>query len=167
MPRLQSRLCVVFAPFVSQAFPQRTRDNRQTSRSASRNCKCSHIETRDKSPALGATKAIGLTAGRSAGQTHVSPKTMLWMLQFCSEQKIVAKIENNCKPLLSSLSPLHPPPLALKLASEFPGVVLANNVSIPIYCLHLNPTTLVDIRRDAILVNVTDSSNYMNSRRQI
>ena len=100
MPRLQSRLCVVFAPFVSQAFPQRTRDNRQTSRSASRNCKCSHIETRDKSPALGATKAIGLTAGRSAGQTHVSPKTMLWMLQFCSEQKIVAKIENNCKPLL-------------------------------------------------------------------
>ena len=42
-----------------------------------------------------------------------------------------------------------------------------NNVSIPIYCLHLNPTTLVDTRRDAILVNVTDSSNYMNSRRQI
>ena len=34
MPRLQSRLCVVFAPFVSPRFPQRTRDNRQTSRSA-------------------------------------------------------------------------------------------------------------------------------------
>ena len=60
-----------------------------------------------------------------------------------------------------------PPPLGLKLASEFPSVVPANNVSIPIYCLHLNPTTLVDTRRDAILVNVTDSSNYMNSRRQI
>ena len=66
-------------------------------------------------------------------------------------------------------SPLHstPSPLGLKLASEFPSVVPANNVSIPIYCLHLNPTTLVDTRRDAILVNVTDSSNYMNSRRQI
>ena len=34
MPRLQSRLCVVFAPFVSVRLPQRTRDNRQTSRSA-------------------------------------------------------------------------------------------------------------------------------------
>ena len=67
------------------------------------------------------------------------------------------------------ISPLStpPPPLGLKLASEFPSVVPANNVSIPIYCLHLNPTTLVDTRRDAILVNVTDSSNYMNSRRQI
>ena len=66
-------------------------------------------------------------------------------------------------PILStSLSPLR-----LKLASEFPSVAPPNNVSIPIYCLHLNPTTLVDTRRDAILVNVTDSSNYMNSRRQI
>ena len=67
------------------------------------------------------------------------------------------------------ISPLStpPPPLGLKLASEFRSVVPANNVSIPIYCLHLNPTTLVDTRRDAILVNVTDSSNYMNSRRQI
>ena len=147
-----------FCPFVSQEFPQRTRDNRQTSRSASRNCKCSHIETRDKSPAWGATKAIGLTAGRS-GQTHVPPKTMLWMLQICPRQKLFC-----CK-----ISPLStpPPPLGLKLASEFPSVVPANNVSIPIYCLHLNPTTLVDTRRDAILVNVTDSSNYMNSRRQI
>ena len=42
MPRLQSRLCVVFAPFVSPRFPQRTRDNRQTSRSATPNSTTSH-----------------------------------------------------------------------------------------------------------------------------
>ena len=43
MPRLQSRLCVVFAPFVSPPFPQRTRDNRQTSRSASRNSSTKYL----------------------------------------------------------------------------------------------------------------------------
>ena len=42
MPRLQSRLCVVFAPFVSPRFPQRTRDNRQTSRSATPHDTTSH-----------------------------------------------------------------------------------------------------------------------------
>ena len=42
MPRLQSRLCVVFASFVSPRFPQRTRDNRQTSRSATPNSTTSH-----------------------------------------------------------------------------------------------------------------------------
>ena len=108
MPRLQSRLCVVFAPFVSQAFPQRTRDNRQTSRSASRNYECSHIETRDKSPALGATKAIGLTAVTVcrtnpcvAENNAVDASNMLRAKNWCKNRK-----------LLQTLSPLisTPPP---------------------------------------------------------
>ena len=56
---------------------------------------------------------------------------------------------------------------SIEISIWISSVAPPNNVSIPIYCLHLNPTTLVDTRRDAILVNVTDSSNYMNSRRQI
>ena len=70
------------------------------------------------------------------------------------------------KPLLEYPSPFLSSP-SIEISIWISSVAPPNNVSIPIYCLHLNPTTLVDTRRDAILVNVTDSSNYMNSRRQI
>ena len=69
-------------------------------------------------------------------------------------------------PLLGFPSPFLSSP-SIEISIWISSVAPPNNVSIPIYCLHLNPTTLVDTRRDAILVNVTDSSNYMNSRRQI
>ena len=64
MPRLQSRLCVVFAPLSHQHSHNElvTTDKRPDLQVLP--VKCSHIETRDKSPAMGgATKAIGLTAG--------------------------------------------------------------------------------------------------------
>ena len=71
-----------------------------------------------------------------------------------------------CFALLRFSSPFLSSP-SIEISIWISSVAPPNNVSIPIYCLHLNPTTLVDTRRDAILVNVTDSSNYMNSRRQI